>query len=737
MSGFSKPTDRLRSKAAVCFAAATVALLLAVAPALSPLSGAATQKRESARAQFEKAEAARQALQGKPLAERKLSEYQAVLRMYRNVPILAPTVHQAPDSIFQAAQLNEEMAQRFQQDAAKYRAEARNLYQSLLRQYPQTRYRKQSNQAIAIMDTEEESAAAASPPARVAVVSSGSQSAGAQSEDNRDRASSKLVTISSIREWSTPNYTRVVIDVEDEVKFEAGRIANPDRIYFDLHNTKLTPALKDHNKEIEDGLLKKVRTGVNRMGTTRVVLEVGPVTTYSAFLLPNPYRLVIDIQGSAHSLIQSASASTPAPPTIAAKLEPAPRSTEIKPEPRTDAVETAAPKPAANTRKTKAKPAEVAGEPKLEPVNDAKPAEVQTVDASSKPSSRESKALALDGAGELKGGVHLDAAGGVPADPVDAEFAKNSAVSGNVEIPSTNGPTTEPVYEKVSPAPLPLAPLSASALDSRSSSRPARSDSVRPIAAPSPNSSGQRSLTRALGLKIGRVVIDAGHGGHDTGTIGPSGYPEKDLVLDVALRLGAMVEERLGSEVVYTRSDDTFVPLEMRTAIANQKQADLFVSIHANASRDTKARGIETYYLSFSTSQDALEVAARENAVSEKSIHELQDLVKKITLYEKVEESKEFAFDVQKSLYTGMSRGNNGLRNRGVRKAPFVVLIGANMPSILAEISFVSNPQDEKLLKKPEYRQRIAESLFRGIQHYASSLGGVKVASQRAEVPGQ
>jgi N-acetylmuramoyl-L-alanine amidase len=232
-------------------------------------------------------------------------------------------------------------------------------------------------------------------------------------------------------------------------------------------------------------------------------------------------------------------------------------------------------------------------------------------------------------------------------------------------------------------------------------------------------------------------VIDAGHGGHDTGTIGPSGYAEKDLVLDVALRLGTMVEERLGSEVVYTRNDDTFVPLEMRTAIANQKQADLFVSIHANASRDAKARGIETYYLSFSTSQDALETAARENAVSEKSIHELQDLVKKITLYEKVEESKEFADDVQKSLYTGMARGNTGLRNRGVRKAPFVVLIGANMPSILAEISFVSNPQDEKLLKKPEYRQRIAESLFHGIQRYANSLGGVKVASQRAEVPGQ
>ena len=138
--------------------------------------------------------------------------------------------------------------------------------------------------------------------------------------------------------------------------------------------------------------------------------------------------------------------------------------------------------------------------------------------------------------------------------------------------------------------------------------------------------------------------------------------------------------------------------------------------------------------MSFSTSQDALEVAARENAVSEKSIHELQDLVKKITLNEKVEESKEFADDVQKALYTGMSRANVALHNRGVRKAPFVVLIGANMPSILAEISFVSNPQDERLLKKPEYRQRIADSLFRGVQRYINSLGGVKVANS-GEIP--
>jgi N-acetylmuramoyl-L-alanine amidase len=233
-------------------------------------------------------------------------------------------------------------------------------------------------------------------------------------------------------------------------------------------------------------------------------------------------------------------------------------------------------------------------------------------------------------------------------------------------------------------------------------------------------------------LKIGKIVVDAGHGGHDTGTIGPNGLEEKDLVLEVALKLGKLLEDRLGAEVVYTRDDDTFIPLETRTAIANKEQADLFISIHANSSSDSTARGVETYYLNFTSRTDALEVAARENAVSEKSIHELQDLVKKIALKEKIGESREFAEDVQKSLYTGLNAKSPGLRNRGVKKAPFVVLIGANMPSILAEISFVSNPADEKRLKTSDYRQRIAESLFKGVSKYVSSLSGVRVASKNS-----
>jgi len=242
-------------------------------------------------------------------------------------------------------------------------------------------------------------------------------------------------------------------------------------------------------------------------------------------------------------------------------------------------------------------------------------------------------------------------------------------------------------------------------------------------------STGGSSLTRALGLKVGRIVIDAGHGGHDQGTQSPHGLIEKDLVLDVALRVGKLIEERMNAEVIYTRSDDTFIPLEGRTAIANQRKADLFLSIHANSSSIPHIAGMETFYLNFTDSKDALDVATRENASSQKSIFELQDIIQKITLHEKLDESREFAGRLQAALYSFSSRNIPGQKNRGVKKAPFVVLIGANMPSVLAEIGFLSNPREESLLKKPDYRQKLAESLYRGISKYAEGLSHFQVAA--------
>src|ERR1700739_3800359 len=198
-------------------------------------------------------------------------------------------------------------------------------------------------------------------------------------------------------------------------------------------------------------------------------------------------------------------------------------------------------------------------------------------------------------------------------------------------------------------------------MSSKSKNKP---ELLHPCAAPQPTRDGQSTLTRALGLKINRIVIDPGHGGHDTGTIGPTGMMEKDLCLDVALRLGKLIEQKLpGADVVYTRSDDTFIPLEERTHIANEAKADLFVSIHANSSPDHAARGVETYYLNLKGSPEAMEVAARENAASDHGVHDLEDLVKKITRTEKIDESKELAEDIQDSLSKRIQKTAKPVRN--------------------------------------------------------------------------
>jgi N-acetylmuramoyl-L-alanine amidase len=252
----------------------------------------------------------------------------------------------------------------------------------------------------------------------------------------------------------------------------------------------------------------------------------------------------------------------------------------------------------------------------------------------------------------------------------------------------------------------------------------------RETAKPAKMSRGSESMTRVLGLKIGRIVIDPGHGGNDTGTMGPSGLLEKDLVLDIAKRLASLVEARLGAEVILTRTDDTYIPLERRTAIANEHKADLFLSIHANSSPLRASSGVETFYLNFTTDKAALDVAARENASSQKTVFELRDLVQQIALQDKVDESRQFAVKVQQAVFSASARANKQTRNRGVKKAPFVVLIGASMPSVLAEIGFVSNPRDEALFKKGDFRQKLADGLYRGISQYADTLSHYQVAQK-------
>ena len=238
---------------------------------------------------------------------------------------------------------------------------------------------------------------------------------------------------------------------------------------------------------------------------------------------------------------------------------------------------------------------------------------------------------------------------------------------------------------------------------------------------PLANSNGQFSLARQLGLGVSRIVLDPGHGGHDPGVSG-NGISESELVLDVSLRLKKLLENQPGMEVVMTRDSDVFIPLEQRTAMANREGADLFLSIHANASRNLKARGVETYFLNFAANPEAEAVAARENSASGQTMHRLPDIVRAITLNNKIDESRDFADTVQKAMVRTLSTRNRELLDRGVKQAPFVVLIGAGMPSVLAEISFVSNKQEGVLLKSSPYRQQIAEALFDAIVKYQKSL---------------
>jgi N-acetylmuramoyl-L-alanine amidase len=249
---------------------------------------------------------------------------------------------------------------------------------------------------------------------------------------------------------------------------------------------------------------------------------------------------------------------------------------------------------------------------------------------------------------------------------------------------------------------------------------------------PASTSRGDYSLARQLGLGVSRIVIDAGHGGHDPGAQA-NGVTEAELVLDVALRLEKLLKDQPGFAPVLTRSTDDFIALQERTAIANRESADLFLSIHANASRQPTARGVETYLLNFATNPQAEAVAARENASSGQTMGTLPEILKAIALNNKLAESRELATIVQTSMVRRLAAQNKGMRDLGVKQAPFVVLIGAQMPSVLAEISFVTNKSDASLLKQNAYRQRIAQALFDAILKYQASLKKVTTIATREQ----
>ena len=580
---------------------AVVALLLVPLVAFSQPTSR-NERLRIAEQQYERANRLRADLDGTPETQRKEKDYLEIVARYRRVYDVAPFSARAADSLAAAAEMYHEMGKRF---GEKYWQEAIKTYEFLRREYPHSRYRDDAlfnvaqiqqvylNDPKVAQATYEQflkayptSRHAAKARERLKEIEVEQASAAKAAEKLPERAATAAapgarVQVRNIRYWNAKNFTRVVLDLEGEVDYQKGRVANPDRIFFDLFNTEVSTVLSGKSFDVEDGLLDRIRGAENRSGVTRVVLEVTGAEDYSVFSLPNPFRLVVDIRG-------------PARAELARKAEPEP----------------AAP-------------------------------------ASEK-----------------------------------AEPPKSTAGAALPQPPSVPQPTRE----------------------------------------------GNHTLTRALGLKVGRIVIDPGHGGHDTGTIGPTGFMEKDLSLDVARRLGKLLVEQFGAEVVYTREDDTYVPLENRTALANEKQADLFLSIHANSSRKSSVRGIETFYLNVTNDPEALELASRENALAQTSVHELQDIVRKITRNEKLAESRELARGIQESLYKELRKRSREIKSRGVKQAPFVVLIGANMPSVLAEVAFLSNREDEQLLKSPQGRQAVAEALLAGMTDYMKSLNSASFA---------
>ena len=519
---------------------------------------------------------------------RAVASYEAVVRKH-------PASGYCDNALWQAANLAALAHERFGNDAD--RRTAARLFTLLTKEYPASKLVARAAEALSGLD-------APAPVLHASPTPPSFPPAPLPSPARTPSARSGPATLKEIRRSVLPDGIRLTVDLDAEVAYHQEELANPRRLFFDLKGVKAAPNLQDVALKFDDEVVKEVRLGRHPQNTTRLVVDLDGVSTYTVYPLYGPYRLVIDFR--------RAVATTSSVATKAVAL------------------------------------------PVLPP----------------------------------------------PVVPSDGRTMPPIAALPQVK-------QTDP-----RPSPLPEPPLLPS--------EPAGPTSLPP-AAPAANSNGKFSLSRQLGLSVSRVVIDAGHGGHDPGAHG-NGINEAELTLDVALRVQKLLEKQPGIEVVMTRDTDIFIPLQERTTIANREGADLFLSIHANASRNAQARGIETYFLNFATNPEAEAVAARENATSGQAMHSLPDIVRAIALNNKINESRDLAETVQRSMAKRLGAKNRALRDLGVKQAPFVVLIGAVMPSVLAEISFVTNKQDGALLKTQAYRQQIAQALFEAIINYQQGL---------------
>ncbi len=452
----------------------------------------------------------------------------------------------------------------------------------------------------------------------------------------------KLTNVLPVKYWSSDNYTRVVIKASGAVTYreelleEIGK--QPRRLYIDFQNSYIEPRYRSP-VPIEDGLLKRVRTGQYSPDTVRVVLDIESISSYKIFSLPDPFRVVIDVKGdrvAAPSQRQSVVA----------------RQTTRQSSPR---IQIPSPQPI---------------RPKVKPPITGVPSQIE----------RRTEGTAVAVAPAQSG-----------SDSPESSVEEKQTVDAVVVLRD----------HKKSPPHL-----------SSASTRPQKPDTIA--------SSPPISLAQQLGLGVRTIVIDPGHGGKDPGAIA-FGMKEKDIVLKVAKSLGTQLVQKYNAKVILTREDDRFLPLEERTAIANTNDADLFISLHVNAHPSPKVSGFETYFLNLSTSEEAMRVAARENATSTHQMSDLQDILSEIMQNSKINESARLAQQVHSSIESGMNSKPYVLKDMGVKQAPFYVLIGAEMPAILIELAFISNPRDAQLLANNQFIEILTQQISDGVLEYINA----------------
>ena len=667
-------------------------LLLALALAVPLFASARTDHKMDAREQFERAVRMRTTLEGTPQKERSFVDYRATVSAYHKVYLISAQAEEVTPSLIAEAELYEEMGRLFD---PKYFQSAIDSYNFLLKQYPGSRFREQALYSIGLVQKD----GLHQPDVAEATLKDY-----IKRFPKSDLASDARVALNDIAETREKAKAQALAQAQAQAQAQAlaqaqaqAKLQAQAKIQA-VAAAEAFPELKGkvvEQAESDNGTPRVMDLKTwNTENSARIVVTLSDTIAFNAARIAAPDRVYFDLHR--------------------AKLTPdiAKKNWEVK-----DGLLKSL-RLGQNKDGVVRVVLDVNGARDFSGYLLANPYRL-VIEVRAKP-------VASSAGNELAAAATHAASPVTPAPSATAKNANAEAGDADSKPRAVAGETVSVSAESKPAAAAKTAVSGAAATAAKSKADTTKSAALLPPTESKPTRDGQRSLTRALGLKISRIVIDPGHGGHDTGTIGPHGLMEKDLCLDVALRLGREIEEKLpGAEVIYTRKDDTFIPLEERTAIANDAKADLFISVHANSSHDAAARGIETYYLNFATSEESMEVASRENALAQSSLHDLQDIIKKIARNEKVEESKELASDIQDSLTHRLQLVSQDERNRGVKKAPFVVLIGANMPSVLSEISFISNPSDEKLLRKTDQRQRVADGLYRGIASYLDSLNSL------------